>query len=89
MELILYNKYKNMCIFLSTRHLLIYKCMKELNLCGVGDSELVKKVRRFAYNNQGSLPVSIRSNNPILVIMVLEDGDFRFSREGDLIIVTD
>lgn len=63
--------------------------MKELNLCGVVDSELVKKVRRFAYNNQVSLPVSIRSNNPILVMMVLEDGDFRFSREDDLIIVTD
>ena len=63
--------------------------MKELNLCSVSDSELVERVRRFAYNNQGSLPVSIRSNNHKLVMMVLEDGDFRFSREDDLIIVTD
>ena len=63
--------------------------MKELNLCGVSDSELVERVRRFAYNNQGSLPVSIRSNNHKLVMMVLEDGDFRFNKEGDLIIVTD
>ena len=63
--------------------------MRELNLSSVSDSELIKRVRRFAYNNQGSLPVCIRSNNHKLVMMVLEDGDFRFKKEGDLIIVTD
>jgi len=63
--------------------------MREINLSSVSDSELIKRVRRFAYNNQGSLPVSIRSNNHKLVMMVLEEGDFRFKIEGDLIIVTD
>ena len=59
---------------------LIYKFMTEINLCGVGDSELVKRVHRFVWRNQYSLPVSIRTDNRILVIMVLEDGDFRFSQ---------
>ena len=51
--------------------------MRELNLCNVSDSELIKKVYRFVYNNHK------------LVMMVLEDGDFRFKIEVDLIIVTD
>ena len=63
--------------------------MRELNLCNVSDSELIKKVYRFVYNNQYSLPVCIRSNNHKLVMMVLEEGDFRFNIEVDLIIVTD
>ena len=63
--------------------------MTEINLCGVVDSELVKRVHRFVWRNQYSLPVSIRTDNYILVIMVLEDGDFRFSQEKDLIIVTE
>lgn len=63
--------------------------MRELNLCNVNDSELIKKVHRFVYNNQYSLPVCIRSNNHMLVMVVLEEGDFRFKIKNDLIIVTD
>jgi hypothetical protein len=63
--------------------------MKILNLTDdISDSDLMDKVRRFVYNNQYSLPVCIKSNNHKLVMMVLEEGDFRFIIEGDLIIVT-
>ena len=63
--------------------------MKELNLSdNLTKLELIEKVRRFVYNNQNSLPVSISSNNKIGVIMVLEDGDFRFLIKDNLILVT-
>ena len=63
--------------------------MKELNLSdNLTKLELTEKVRRFVYNNQNSLPVSISSNNHIGVIMVLEDGDFRFIIKDNLILVT-
>jgi len=63
--------------------------MKELNLSGVSDSDLMNKVHRFVYNNQYSLPVSIIGNNHLSIIMVLEEGDFRFTIEGDSITVTE
>jgi hypothetical protein len=63
--------------------------MKELNLSdNLTKLELIEKVRRFIYNNQNSLPVSISSNNLTDVIMVLEDGDFRFKIKDNLILVT-
>lgn len=63
--------------------------MRELNLSdNLTKLELTEKVRRFVYNNQNSLPVSISSNNKIGVIMVLEDGDFRFLIKDNLILVT-
>lgn len=63
--------------------------MRVLNLAhDIIDSELVERVKRFVYNNQYSLPVSIIGNNHLSIIMVLEEGDFRFIIEGDLIIVT-
>lgn len=63
--------------------------MRELNLSdNLTKLELTEKVRRFVYNNQNSLPVSISSNNHIGVIMVLEDGDFRFLIKDNLILVT-
>ena len=63
--------------------------MRILNISDdISDSDLMNKVRRFVYNNQYSLPVCIKSNNHKLVMMVLEEGDFRFIIEGDLIIVT-
>ena len=63
--------------------------MRELNLSdNLTKLELTEKVRRFVYNNQNSLPVSISSNNKIGVIMVLEDGDFRFLIKDNLIVVT-
>jgi hypothetical protein len=63
--------------------------MKELNLSDdIGKLELIEKVRRFIYNNQNSLPVSIISSNHKDVIMVLEDGDFRFMIKDNLILVT-
>jgi len=63
--------------------------MRVLNLSGViSDSDLMNKVRRFVYNNQYSLPVSIMSTSH-LVLMVLEEGDFRFTIEDGMIIVTD
>ena len=52
----------------------------------ISDSDLMDKVRRF-YNNQYSLPVSIMSTSH-LVMMVLEEGDFRFIIEGGSITVT-
>ena len=55
----------------------------------VSDFDLSERVRRFVYNNQYSLPVTIISDNKIMVMMVLEEGDFRFTIEGELIIVTD
>jgi hypothetical protein len=64
--------------------------MKELNLPDtISNSELKEKVRRFVYNNQNSLPVSIRSSNHKAVIMILEEGDFRFVVKGSLILVTE
>ena len=63
--------------------------MKELNLSNLCDFDLSERVRRFVYNNQYSLPVTIISDNKIMVMMVLEEGDFRFTIEGELIIVTD
>jgi len=63
--------------------------MRVLNLSGVSDSDLMNKVRRFVYNNQYSLPVSIIGNNHLSIIMVLEEGDFRFTIEDGMIIVTD
>ena len=63
--------------------------MKELNLSNLNDFDLSERVRRFVYNNQYSLPVTIISDNKIMVMMVLEEGDFRFTIEGELIIVTD
>jgi len=64
--------------------------MKELNLSdNLTNSELSKIVRRFVYNNQNSLPVSIRSSNHKAVIMILEEGDFRFVVKGNLILVTE
>jgi PHD/YefM family antitoxin component YafN of YafNO toxin-antitoxin module len=64
--------------------------MKELNLSDtISNSELKEKVRRFVYNNQNSLPVSITSSNHKSVIMVLEEGDFRFVIKGNLILVTE
>jgi hypothetical protein len=64
--------------------------MKELNLSdNLTNSELSKIVRRFVYNNQHSLPVSIRSSNHKSVIMVLEEGDFRFVIKDNLILVTE
>ena len=63
--------------------------MRELNLSdNLTKLELMEKVRRFIYNNQNSLPVSISSNNLTDVIMVLEDGDFRFKIKDNLILVT-
>ena len=53
----------------------------------ISDSDLMDKVRRFVYNNQYSLPVSIMSTSH-LVMMVLEEGDFRFIIEGGSITVT-
>jgi hypothetical protein len=63
--------------------------MKKLNLSNLSDFDLSERVRRFVYNNQYSLPVTIISDNQIMVMMVLEEGDFRFTIEGELIIVTD
>lgn len=64
--------------------------MKELNLSNdISQLELIKKVRRFIYNNQHSLPVSINSNNHTGVIMVLEEGDFKFVIKDNLILVTE
>ena len=64
--------------------------MKELNLSDdISKLELIEKVRRFIYNNQNSLPVSIISSNHKDVIMVLEEGDFRFVIKDNLILVTD
>ena len=56
--------------------------MKILNL-----TDAVERVKRFVYNNQYSLPVSIVSTSH-LVMMVLEEGDFRFIIEGGSITVT-
>lgn len=62
--------------------------MRVLNISNdISDSDLMNKVRRFVYNNQYSLPVSIMCTNH-LVLMVLEEGDFRFIIEGDSITVT-
>ena len=64
--------------------------MKELNLYDdISKLELIEKVRRFIYNNQNSLPVSIISSNHKDVIMVLEEGDFRFVIKDNLILVTE
>jgi hypothetical protein len=64
--------------------------MKELNLSDtISNLELKEKVRRFVYNNQNSLPVSISSSNHKDVIMVLEEGDFRFLIKDNLILVTE
>jgi PHD/YefM family antitoxin component YafN of YafNO toxin-antitoxin module len=64
--------------------------MKELNLLDtISISELKEKVRRFVYNNQNSLPISIISNNHKDVIMILEEGDFRFVIKDNLILVTE
>jgi hypothetical protein len=64
--------------------------MKELNLSDdISKLELIEKVRRFIYNNQNSLPVSIISSNHKDVIMVLEEGDFRFVIKDNLILVTE
>jgi hypothetical protein len=64
--------------------------MKELNLSDtISNSELKEKVRRFVYNNQNSLPVSISSSNNKSVIMALEEGDFRFVIKDNLILVTE
>jgi len=63
--------------------------MKELNLSGVSDSDLSERVRRFIYNNQYSLPISIVSDNQIKVMIVLEESDFRFNLKDDVIYVTD
>jgi hypothetical protein len=63
--------------------------MRKLNLSNLSDFDLSERVRRFVYNNQYSLPVTIISDNQIMVMMVLEEGDFRFTIEGELIIVTD
>ena len=63
--------------------------MRVLNISNdISDSDLMDKVRRFVYNNQYSLPVSIMSTSH-LVMMVLEEGDFRFIIEGGSITVTD
>jgi hypothetical protein len=62
--------------------------MRVLNISNdISDSDLMDKVRRFVYNNQYSLPVSIMSTSH-LVMMVLEEGDFRFIIEGGSITVT-
>ena len=62
--------------------------MRVLNISDdISDSDLMNKVRRFVYNNQYSLPVSIMSTSNI-VIMLLEEGDFRFIIEGGSITVT-
>lgn len=64
--------------------------MKELNLSDdISKLELIEKIRRFIYNNQNSLPVSISSNNHIDVIKVLEEGDFKFVIKDNLILVTE
>jgi hypothetical protein len=64
--------------------------MKELNLSDdISKLELIEKVRRFIYNNQNSLPISIISSNHKDVIMVLEEGDFRFVIKDNLILVTE
>ena len=63
--------------------------MKELNLSDdISKLELIEKVRRFIYNNQHSLQVSISSNNQKIVIMILEEGDFLFVIKDNLILVT-
>ena len=63
--------------------------MRELNLSdNLTKLELMEKVRRFIYNNQYSLPISIRSNNHTDVLMVLEECDFRFIIKDNLILVT-
>jgi hypothetical protein len=64
--------------------------MKELNLSDdISKLDLIEKVRRFIYNNQNSLPVSISSNNHIDVIKILEEGDFKFVIKDNLILVTE
>jgi hypothetical protein len=62
--------------------------MRKLNLSGVSDSDLSERVRRFIYNNQYSLPISIVSDNQIKVMIVLEESDFRFNLKDNVIYVT-
>lgn len=62
--------------------------MRVLNLSGVSDSDLSERVRRFIYNNQYSLPISIVSDNQIKVMIVLEESDFRFNLKDNVIYVT-
>ena len=62
--------------------------MRVLNLSGVSDSDLSERVRRFIYNNQYSLPISIVSDNQIKVMIVLEESDFRFNLKDNVIDVT-
>lgn len=63
--------------------------MKVLNIDNkLSKSEVIDKVSRFIINNQYSLPVTINHNDINLIIMILEDRDFRFKIVNNEIIVT-
>ena len=63
--------------------------MKVLNVNNnLNRSEVIDKVGRFIISNQYSLPVTIKYDNVNLIIMILEDRDFRFKLKNDEIIVT-
>ena len=51
-------------------------------------SEVIDKVVRFTISNQYSLPVTIKHDNVNLIMMILEDHDFRFKLNNDEIIIT-
>jgi hypothetical protein len=63
--------------------------MKVLNISNyLSRSEVIDKVVRFIMSNQYSLPVTINHNDINLIIMILEDKDFRFKIVNNDIIVT-
>lgn len=63
--------------------------MKVLNIDNnLSRSEVIDKVVRFIMSNQYSLPVTINHNDINLIIMILEDKDFRFKIVNNDIIVT-
>lgn len=63
--------------------------MKILNIDNnLSRSEVIDKVGRFILSNQYSLPVTIRYEDTNLIIMILEDRDFRFKLVDGEIIVT-
>jgi hypothetical protein len=63
--------------------------MKVLNINNnLSRSEVIDKVVRFIMSNQYSLPVTINHNDINLIIMILEDKDFRFKIVNNDIIVT-
>jgi hypothetical protein len=64
--------------------------MKILNIGNnLSKSEVIDKVGRFILSNQYSLPVTIRYEDTNLIIMILEDRDFRFKLvDGDIIVTS-